>query len=59
MLDVICFNKKEYSRFQIQGFASKFAFPFANKVCKGIGFDMRWFISDTDLNNSFMVMLEK
>lgn len=40
MIDIITFKGQEYPAFQGNGFASKFAFPFALEVCKGIGFDI-------------------
>lgn len=40
MIDVIEFKKETYPAFQASGNASRFAFPFAMEVCKGIGFDI-------------------
>lgn len=40
MIETISFNGKEYPKFQSEGFASKFAFPFAQQVCKGVGYDI-------------------
>lgn len=39
-IDVIEYKGKKYPKFQTQGFAAKFAFPFALEVCKGIGADV-------------------
>ena len=40
MIKTIEFNGQEYPLFQAEGFASKFAFPFALEVCKGVGLDI-------------------
>lgn len=39
-MEIIEYNNKKYPHFQCEGFASQFAFPFANKVCKGEGYDI-------------------
>lgn len=40
MIKTIEFKEEVYPRFQAEGFASKFAFPFAKEVCKGLGVDV-------------------
>ena len=40
MIDIVTFKDKNYPKFQSEGFASKFAFPFADQVCKGEGLDI-------------------
>jgi len=40
MIETIEFKGKEYPKFQSIGFASQFAFPFAQHVCKGDGYDI-------------------
>ncbi len=40
MIEIITHNGNEYPLFQSQGFAAKFAFPFALEVCKGVGYDI-------------------
>lgn len=40
MIKTIEFKKHLYPAFQGDGFASKFAFPFALEVCKGDGYDI-------------------
>lgn len=40
MIETISFQDKIYPSFQSQGFAAQFAFPFALKVCQGVGFDI-------------------
>lgn len=40
MIDLIQFKGETYPAFQAEGFASKFAFPFALQVCKGRGYDI-------------------
>ena len=39
-IETIDFNGEKYPLFQAEGFAAQFAFPFALKVCKGIGYDI-------------------
>lgn len=39
-IDTITFDKENYPLFQTRGFAAKFAFPFAEQVCKGRGLDI-------------------
>ena len=40
MIEIINFNNEVYPFFQTEGFASKYCFPFAREVCKGIGYDI-------------------
>lgn len=40
MIETIEYQGSVYPKFQSAGFASEFAFPFAKKVCNGIGFDI-------------------
>jgi SAM-dependent methyltransferase len=40
MIEIIEFKNKIYPKFQIEGFGSQFAIPFAEKVCNGIGVDV-------------------
>jgi hypothetical protein len=40
MIEVIEYKGEIYPAYQAQGFASKFCFPFAKEVCKGIGYDI-------------------
>lgn len=40
MIETVNFNGIKYPFFQTQGFASKFAFPFALEVCNGKGLDI-------------------
>lgn len=39
-MEFITFKNKKYPKFQAEGFAAKFAFPFAKEVCKGVGYDI-------------------
>lgn len=39
-IETIPFRGKQYPKFQSEGFAAKFAFPFANELCKGQGLDV-------------------
>jgi SAM-dependent methyltransferase len=40
MIETIEFKNSTYPKFQSEGFAAEFAFPYALKVCEGIGFDI-------------------
>lgn len=40
MIDTIEFKGQVYPKFQSEGFAARFAFPFAEQVCKGRGYDI-------------------
>jgi len=40
MYQVVEYKGKKYPKFQTEGFASKFVFPFAQQVCKGKGYDI-------------------
>lgn len=40
MIETIEFKGSVYPKFQSQGFAAKFAFPYAEQVCKGNGLDI-------------------
>lgn len=39
-MEVIEYNGKDYPALQAEGFASQYAFAFAEKFCKGIGLDI-------------------
>lgn len=39
-IPLIPFNDNKYPLFQSEGFAAKFAFPFAEQVCTGVGYDI-------------------
>lgn len=40
MIETVSFNGSEYPTFQTNGFAARFAMPFATEVCKGEGIDV-------------------
>lgn len=40
MIETIEFLGTVYPKFQSEGFAAKFAFPYALQVCKGLGYDI-------------------
>lgn len=40
MIETIEFKGEVYPKFQSEGFAAQFAFPFAKHFCKGIGLDV-------------------
>jgi SAM-dependent methyltransferase len=39
-IETITFKGIKYPLFQAEGFAAQFAFPFALKICKGVGYDI-------------------
>jgi predicted SAM-dependent methyltransferase len=39
-MELINFNNREYPKLQSQGFASQYSFKFAEKICKGKGYDI-------------------
>lgn len=39
-IETINFNGTDYPALQSKGFAAKFAFPFAQEICKGEGYDI-------------------
>lgn len=39
-MNIINYNGVNYPKFQSEGFASQFAFPYANHVCVGEGYDI-------------------
>lgn len=40
MIETITYKGKTYPKFQSEGYASRFAIPYAQKVCKGVGVDI-------------------
>lgn len=40
MIEIIEFGGEKYPEFQAQGYAAKFAFPYAKILCEGEGFDI-------------------
>lgn len=40
MIETLTFEDKQYPIFQAEGFASRFAIPYAQQVCKGKGVDV-------------------
>lgn len=40
MIEIVEYKGHKYPLFQTKGFASKYAFPFAEEVCKGVGYDI-------------------
>lgn len=40
MIETVQYKGKTYPKFQTTGFASRFCFPFAMEVCKGVGYDI-------------------
>ncbi len=39
-IELIEYNGRYYPKYQSEGFAAQFAFPFAKKICKGFGIDV-------------------
>lgn len=66
MIETIAFKEKIYPKFQSEGNAARFAIPFAEAVCKGIGYDIgcnkkEWafpgaFMIDPTIDNRFDAM---
>lgn len=53
MIHIIQHGTTTYPKFQSEGFAAKFAIPFAQQVCKGTGYDIgcnrkEWLFKDGD-----------
>jgi len=51
MIETITFKDTKYPKFQSEHFAAQFVFPFADKILKGIGFDIgygepEWILPD-------------
>ncbi|MCK9430938.1 MAG: class I SAM-dependent methyltransferase [Candidatus Omnitrophica bacterium] len=40
MISTLAYKNKIYPKFQSEGFAAQFAFPFAKQVCTGVGLDI-------------------
>lgn len=40
MIEIIQSGNTDYPKFQSEGFAAQYAFPFALKLCKGVGYDI-------------------
>ncbi len=57
-MKIINFKNKQYPFFQSQGFASKFAFPYAQQVCSGIGVDIGCKKKEWSLPNSIPIDLD-
>lgn len=60
MIETIVHNNNRYPKFQQEGFAAKFAFPFAKEVCVGYGVDVgcnrrEWAFVDKDGVAALMV----
>ena len=55
MVETITYKGKEYPKFQSEGNASRFAIPYAEQVCKGIGVDVGCNKKEWAFPNSYMV----
>jgi predicted SAM-dependent methyltransferase len=59
MIETITFNSKNYLLIQTEGNMTQYAFPFAKKFCKGVGYDIgygkkEWIFEDSigiDIND--------
>lgn len=56
-MKTIQFRNKNYPFFQSEGFAAKFAFPYALQVCKGTGVDIGCMKKEWSLPNSIPIDL--
>lgn len=52
-IETITFRKTNYPVLQSQGFASQYAFPFAEKICKGVGVDIGYSKPEWKLPGAF------
>ena len=55
MINIIEFAGERYPKFQSEGFAAKFAFPFALEVCKGFGLDIGCNRTEWKLPNAYPI----
>ena len=53
MLETISYKGKEYPKIQSEGFASQYTFPFAHKMCKGVGLDIGYMKKDWKLRGAY------
>lgn len=54
-MEYIEYKSEMYPKWQTEGFAAQFVFPFANKACKGSGVDIGCMKSEWCLPNAFPV----
>ena len=54
-MDKIEFKGHSYPAFQASGFAARFAFPFANEFCKGVGMDIGCMKTEWRYGNSLPI----
>jgi SAM-dependent methyltransferase len=54
-METISYKEKKYPKFQSEGFASQFAFPFAKKFCSGDGVDVGCMKEEWKFPNSFPI----
>jgi hypothetical protein len=69
MIETIEFKGEVYPKWQAEGFAAQFAFPFASKVCKGVGVDvgpnrLEWafptsYVVDPVLNSDYPLISQR
>lgn len=57
-MEIITYKNKTYPKFQSDGYASKFAIPYAQQVCKGIGVDIGCKKKEWSFPNSIPIDLE-
>ena len=55
MINIIEFAGERYPKFQSEGFAAKFAFPYAEQVCKGLGLDIGCNRNEWKLPNAYPI----
>lgn len=55
MIETIEYKGQKYPKFQASGHASRFVIPFAQEVCKGIGFDIGCGKEEWAFPNSIMI----
>jgi len=55
MIETITHKGKVYPKFQSEGFAARYALPFAEQICKGVGYDIGCNRAEWSLPGSILV----
>lgn len=57
-MEIISYKNKIYPKFQSEGYAAKFAIPYAQQVCKGVGVDVGCMKKEWSFPNSIPIDLQ-
>jgi predicted SAM-dependent methyltransferase len=57
-MEIVEYKGNKYPLFQTKGFASKYAFPFAEEVCKGQGYDIGCMKPEWSLRGSIPIDID-